>query len=128
MNLTISAHSINLSISMLFHTLHTLSMLTGPNIFLSICLSKMRRLFSSFAGKVQVYAEYGTTGLFHILFTFLNFAHTLRFLFFVAVLRISDLKRKKTSVTMTVVDPGRQNITLFKNFYLKYRQARLKQW
>jgi len=88
----------------------------------------MRRLFSSFAGKVQVYAEYGTTGLFHILFTFLNFAHTLRFLFFVAVLRISDLKRKKTSVTMTVVDPGRQNITLFKNFYLKYRQARLKQW
>jgi hypothetical protein len=54
MNLTISAPSINLSISMLFHILHTLSILTGPNIFLSICLSKLCRLFSSFAVKVQV--------------------------------------------------------------------------
>jgi hypothetical protein len=49
MNLTISAPSINLSIFMLFCILHTLSILTGPNIFLNICLSKMCRLFSSFA-------------------------------------------------------------------------------
>ena len=49
MNLTLSIYSINLSVSMLFHILHILSMLTGPNISLSICLSKMRRLFSSFA-------------------------------------------------------------------------------
>jgi hypothetical protein len=41
--------SIKLSISMLFRILHTLSILTGPNIFLNICLSKMRRLFSSSA-------------------------------------------------------------------------------
>ena len=47
MNLTISAPSIKLSISMLFPILHILSILTGPNIFLSICLSGMRRLFSS---------------------------------------------------------------------------------
>jgi len=39
MNLTISAPSINLSISMLFHILHILSILTGPNIFLSIKLT-----------------------------------------------------------------------------------------
>jgi hypothetical protein len=45
MNLPISAPSINLSISTLFRILHILSILTGPNIFLSICLSKMRRLF-----------------------------------------------------------------------------------
>jgi hypothetical protein len=45
MNLTISAHSINLSISMLFCILHILSILTGPNIFLSICLSKMQTTF-----------------------------------------------------------------------------------
>ena len=51
MNLTISAPTINLSIYMLFHILHMLSILTGPNIFLSICLSVMRRLFSSFAVK-----------------------------------------------------------------------------
>jgi hypothetical protein len=38
MNLTISAPSINLSISMLFRILHVLSILTGSNIFLSICL------------------------------------------------------------------------------------------
>jgi hypothetical protein len=37
MNLTISAPSINLSISMLFRVLYILSILTGPNIFLSIC-------------------------------------------------------------------------------------------
>jgi hypothetical protein len=40
MNLTISAASINLSISKLFRILHVLSILTGPNIFLCICLSK----------------------------------------------------------------------------------------
>jgi len=34
MNLTISAPSINLSISTLFHIVHILSILTGPNIFL----------------------------------------------------------------------------------------------
>ena len=48
MNLTISAPSINLSISMLFQILHILSVLTWPYIFLSVCLSKMRKLFSSF--------------------------------------------------------------------------------
>jgi hypothetical protein len=53
MNLTVSAPSINLSISMLFRILHILSRLTGPNIVLSICLSKMRQLFSSFAVNVQ---------------------------------------------------------------------------
>jgi hypothetical protein len=63
MNLTISAPSIKLSISMLFHILHTLSILTGPDIFLNICLSIMRGLFSSFAVKVQVCDEYITTGL-----------------------------------------------------------------
>jgi hypothetical protein len=40
MNLTISEPSIKLSISMLFRILHTLSILTGPNIFLKICLQK----------------------------------------------------------------------------------------
>jgi len=45
MNLTISAPSIKLSISMLFRILHTLPILTGPNIFLNICLSKMRRFY-----------------------------------------------------------------------------------
>jgi len=54
MDLTISAPSIKLSISMLFRILHTLSILTGPNIFLNICLSKMRMLFSSFAVTVPV--------------------------------------------------------------------------
>jgi hypothetical protein len=39
MNITISAPSIKLSISMLFHILHTLSILTGPNIFPNICRS-----------------------------------------------------------------------------------------
>jgi hypothetical protein len=63
MNLIISAPSINLSISMLFHILHVLSILTGPNIFLSIYLSKMGKLFSSFAVEVQVSDEYVTTGL-----------------------------------------------------------------
>jgi hypothetical protein len=48
MNLTISAPSVNLSIYMLFRILHILSILTGPNI--NICLSKMRRLFSSVRG------------------------------------------------------------------------------
>jgi hypothetical protein len=62
-HLTISAPSINLSIPMLFRILHVLSILTGPNIFLSIFLSKMGKLFSSFALKVQVSAQYVTTGL-----------------------------------------------------------------
>ena len=61
-NLTISALSVDLSISMLFRILHILSILTGPNIFLTICLSKMLRLFSPFAVKVQVSDEYVTTG------------------------------------------------------------------
>jgi hypothetical protein len=45
MYLTMSAPSIDLSISTLFRILHILSILTGPNIFLSISLSKMLRLF-----------------------------------------------------------------------------------
>jgi hypothetical protein len=61
MNLTISAPSVNLSISVLFRILHTLSILTGPNIFLNICLSKIRRLFSSFAVTVPVSDQYVTT-------------------------------------------------------------------
>ena len=63
MNLTISAPSINLSISMLFRILHILSILTGPNIFLSVCLSKRHMLFPSFVVTVQVCDEYITTGL-----------------------------------------------------------------
>jgi hypothetical protein len=63
MNLNISAPSINLSISMLFRVLHILSILRNPNIFLSICLSKMRWLFYSFAVKFQVSDQYVTTGL-----------------------------------------------------------------
>jgi len=54
MNLIISAPYINLSISMLFPFLHILSILTGRNVFLRICLSKMRRLFLSFAVKVSL--------------------------------------------------------------------------
>jgi len=71
MNLTISALSVNLSISMLFRILHVLSILTGPNIFLSICLSKMLRLFSPFAVKVQVSDEYVTTRLVIVLYNFI---------------------------------------------------------
>ena len=71
MNLTISVPSINLSISMLFRILHILSVLTGPNIFLSICLSKVRRLFSSFAGQFQVSDQYVTTGLIIVLYIFI---------------------------------------------------------
>jgi integral membrane sensor domain MASE1 len=41
MNLTISVPSIKLC-----HILHTLSILTGPNIFHNICLSKMCWFFS----------------------------------------------------------------------------------
>ena len=67
MNLTISAPSINLSISMLLCIPHILSILTGTNIFLSICLSKMRRFFSSFAVKVQLSDEYVMTGLIIVL-------------------------------------------------------------
>jgi hypothetical protein len=47
---------------MLFGILHTLSILTGPDIFLNICLSKIRTLFSSFVVKVQVSDEHITTG------------------------------------------------------------------
>jgi hypothetical protein len=61
MNLTISAPSINLSISMLFRILHILSVLTGSYIFLNICLSKMRRLFPSFAVTVPVSDQHVTT-------------------------------------------------------------------
>jgi hypothetical protein len=71
LNLTISAPSINLSISMLFRILHILSILTGPNIFLSICLSNMRKLFSSFAVKVPVSDQYVTTGLIVVLYIFI---------------------------------------------------------
>jgi hypothetical protein len=60
MNLTISAPSTNLTISMLFRILYILSISTGPNIFLNICLSKMPMLFLSFAVKVQVSDEYVT--------------------------------------------------------------------
>jgi len=70
---------------MLFRILHTLSILTGPNIFLNICLSKMRRLFSSFAIylskmrrlfssfaiKVQVSDQYVLTGLIIVLYIFI---------------------------------------------------------
>jgi hypothetical protein len=58
---------------MLFHILHILSVLSGPNIFLSICLSKMRRLFSSFAVKVQVSDEYVTAGFIIVFFHFVFF-------------------------------------------------------
>jgi len=34
---------------MLFRILHTLSVLTGPDIFLNICLSKMRRYEKDYA-------------------------------------------------------------------------------
>jgi len=59
-------------------------MLTGPYIFLSICLSVMRRLFSSFAVKVQVSDEYVTTvliivlciGLFEMIVGVLTTCHT----------------------------------------------------
>ena len=47
----------------MFRVLHVLSILTGPNIFLNICLSKMYRLFLSFAVKVQVSDEYVTMGI-----------------------------------------------------------------
>ena len=42
MHLTISAPSINISISMLFRILHILSVLTGPNIFLSILVHSVQ--------------------------------------------------------------------------------------
>ena len=71
MNLIISASSASLSISMLFRVLHILSILTEPNIFLSICLSKMRRSFSSFVVIVQVSDEYVTTGLIIVLYIFI---------------------------------------------------------
>jgi hypothetical protein len=48
MNLTISAPFTNLWISILLRILHILSILIGPNIFLSNCLSKIRRLFPCF--------------------------------------------------------------------------------
>ena len=63
MDLTIPAPYINSSISMLFRSLHILSVWTGPDVFLSICLSKLRKLFSSFALNVQVCDEFVTTDL-----------------------------------------------------------------
>jgi hypothetical protein len=71
MILTISAPSINSSMSMLFRIFHILSILTGPNTFLNICLSKMGRLFLSFAVKVQVSYAYVTTGLIIVLYIFI---------------------------------------------------------
>jgi hypothetical protein len=56
---------------MLFRILHVLSLLTGPNIFLSICLSKMRKLFSPFAVTVEVSDQYVTTGLVIVLYFFI---------------------------------------------------------
>jgi hypothetical protein len=67
MNLTTSA----LSINFFFRNLHILSKLTGPNIFLSICLSKLRRLFSFFAVHIQVSDEYEMTGLIAVLYIFI---------------------------------------------------------
>jgi hypothetical protein len=55
----------------LFRILHILSILTGPDIFLSIYLSKMRRLFSPFAVTVQVSDQYITTGLIIVLYIFI---------------------------------------------------------
>ena len=80
MNLTISAPSIKLSISMLFRILHILLILTGPNIFLSIYLSKIRRLFSSFAVNVQVSDEYVTTGLIIVLYILVFFVRNFNFI------------------------------------------------
>jgi hypothetical protein len=54
MNLTISAPSIKLSISMLFRILRILSILTGPNMFPTICLSKMRRLLCLINGLINI--------------------------------------------------------------------------
>jgi len=90
LNLTLSTLPIYLSISMLFHILHILSILTVPNIFLSVFLSQMCRLFSSFAFKVQVSDEHVTTRLIIVLyifilvflfrnFNFISFALALRF-------------------------------------------------
>jgi hypothetical protein len=45
MNLTIAAPSINFSIYILFRILRILSVLMGPNIFLTICHSKPRNCF-----------------------------------------------------------------------------------
>ena len=74
MNLTISEPTTSLSISKLFRVLHILSILTGSNIYFIIWLSKMRRLFSSFAVEVQVSDEYVTTGLTLSLYAFPNMA------------------------------------------------------
>jgi len=71
MNLTISAPSINLSISMLFRIIYIFLILTRPNIFRSICLSKMRRLFSYFVVRVQVPYKYVKAGLIIILYIFI---------------------------------------------------------
>jgi hypothetical protein len=57
----------------------------GIKIFLTICLSKMRRLFSSFAVKVQVSDEYVTTGLIIVVYIFILV------FFFKAGHRISEL-------------------------------------
>jgi hypothetical protein len=46
MNLTISAPSINLSISMLFRIIHILSILTGPNIFLNASVYQCKEIWT----------------------------------------------------------------------------------
>jgi len=71
MNLTISGPSINLPVSMLFSILHILSILSGPDIFLSIRHSKIRRLFSYFVVRFQVSDEYVTTCLIVVLCIFI---------------------------------------------------------
>ena len=54
-----------------FRILHTLSILTEPDIFLNICLSKMRRLLLSSVVRVHVSDEYVTTGLIIVLYIFI---------------------------------------------------------
>jgi hypothetical protein len=62
MYITISAPSINLSISMLFHILHILSILTGPN---TVCHGQQRkirgrRLATSSETAKALYVPYGS--------------------------------------------------------------------
>jgi hypothetical protein len=57
----------NVTISMLFRIHHILSVLTGPDIVISICLTKMCSLFSSYAVNVKVTDEYVKSGLIIVL-------------------------------------------------------------
>jgi hypothetical protein len=97
MNLTISAPSIKLSISMLFRILNILSILTGPNIFLNIYLSKMRRFFSSLAFKVQVSDKHVTTGLIIVLYILILvfFFRSFNFISFSRIISILNNTRIK---------------------------------